>query len=60
MSVSAIPFYPAADTVESVVEKALDELHFDDFDVSDLEKELNGSTALPGTDKGAVYDNGYN
>ncbi len=45
---SAIPFYPAADTVESVVEKALDELHFDDFDVSDLEKELNGSTALQG------------
>lgn len=32
--------------MESVVEKALDELHFEDFDVADLEKELNGSTAL--------------
>ena len=31
------------------MEKALDELHFDDFDVSDLEKELNGNTTLPGT-----------
>ncbi|CAB3991495.1 E3 ubiquitin- ligase UNKL isoform X1 [Paramuricea clavata] len=56
VSVSAIPFYPAADTVESVVEKALDELHFDDFDVSDLEKELNGSTSLPGAD---VFTSAY-
>ena len=49
VSVNALPFYPAAGTVESVVEKALDELHFDDFDVADLEKELNGGAPLPGT-----------
>ena len=47
---NAIPFYPAADTVESVVERALDELRFDDFDVADLEKELNGGAASLGSD----------
>jgi hypothetical protein len=50
VSASAQPFYPAADTVESVVESALDDLNLDDFDVTELEKELNnaspGSTSL--------------
>lgn len=41
VSASAPPFYPAADTVESVVESALDDLNLDDFDVTELEKELN-------------------
>lgn len=42
----APPFYPAADTVESVVEKALDDLNLDDFDVSELEKELNNASPV--------------
>lgn len=47
VSASAQPFYPAADTVESVVESALDDLNLDDFDVTELEKELNN--ASPGS-----------
>lgn len=50
VSASAPAFYPAAETVESVVESALDDLNLDDFDVTELEKELNhaspGSTSL--------------
>ena len=38
VSANAPPFYPAADTVESVVESALDDFNLDDFDVSELEK----------------------
>ncbi|XP_032221082.2 RING finger protein unkempt homolog [Nematostella vectensis] len=44
ISASAAPFYPAADTVESVVESALDDLNLDDFDVTELEKELNNAS----------------
>ncbi|XP_031567579.1 RING finger protein unkempt homolog [Actinia tenebrosa] len=44
VSASAPPFYPAADTVESVVESALDDLNLDDFDVTELEKELNNAS----------------
>ena len=49
MSASAPPFYPAADTVESVVESALDDLNLDDFDVSELEKELNNASPVSST-----------
>ena len=49
VSASAPPFYPAADTVESVVESALDELNLDDFDVSELEKELNNTSPVSST-----------
>lgn len=49
VSASAPPFYPAADTVESVVESALDDLNLDDFDVSELEKELNNASPVSST-----------
>ncbi|TRY60315.1 hypothetical protein DNTS_013650 [Danionella cerebrum] len=46
MNANALPFYPTSDTVESVVESALDDLDLNDFGVSALEKSLEGS-ALP-------------
>lgn len=49
VSVNAPPFYPAADTVESVVESALDDLNLDDFDVTELEKELNNASPVSST-----------
>lgn len=49
VSASAPPFYPAADTVESVVESALDDLNLDDFDVTELEKELNNASPASST-----------
>ncbi len=49
MSANAPPFYPAADTVESVVESALDDLNLDDFDVTELEKELNNASPVSST-----------
>lgn len=49
VSASAPPFYPAADTVESVVESALDDLNLDDFDVTELEKELNNASPVSST-----------
>lgn len=49
VSATAPPFYPAADTVESVVESALDDLNLDDFDVSELEKELNNASPVSST-----------
>ena len=49
VSANAPPFYPAADTVESVVESALDDLNLDDFDVSELEKELNNASPVSST-----------
>lgn len=49
VSASATPFYPAADTVESVVESALDDLNLDDFDVTELEKELNNASPVSST-----------
>ena len=49
VSANAPPFYPAADTVESVVESALDDLNLDDFDVTELEKELNNTSPVSST-----------
>uniref|UniRef100_A0A671RW35 RING finger protein unkempt homolog n=1 Tax=Sinocyclocheilus anshuiensis TaxID=1608454 RepID=A0A671RW35_9TELE len=46
MNANALPFYPTSDTVESVVESALDDLDLNDFGVSALEKSLE-SSALP-------------
>ncbi|XP_018617116.2 RING finger protein unkempt homolog [Scleropages formosus] len=48
MNANALPFYPTSDTVESVVESALDDLDLNDFGMSALEKSLDGSTAVPG------------
>ncbi|KAJ8334075.1 hypothetical protein SKAU_G00397140 [Synaphobranchus kaupii] len=47
MNANALPFYPTSDTVESVVESALDDLDLNDFGVSALEKSLDSSTAVP-------------
>ncbi|XP_074649175.1 putative E3 ubiquitin-protein ligase UNKL [Tubulanus polymorphus] len=40
MSPHAPSFYPPADTVESVIGNALDDLTIDDFDLSSIDKEL--------------------
>ncbi|XP_062388370.1 RING finger protein unkempt homolog isoform X1 [Sardina pilchardus] len=47
MNANALPFYPPSETVESVVESALDDLDLNDFGVSALEKQLESSSALP-------------
>ncbi|TKS90174.1 RING finger protein unkempt -like protein [Collichthys lucidus] len=47
MNANALPFYPTSETVESVVESALDDLDLNDFGVSALEKSLESSSALP-------------
>ncbi|XP_048869247.1 RING finger protein unkempt homolog isoform X2 [Brienomyrus brachyistius] len=47
MNANALPFYPTSDTVESVVESALDDLDLNDFGMSALEKSLDSSTAAP-------------
>ncbi|XP_010890198.1 RING finger protein unkempt homolog [Esox lucius] len=49
MNANALPFYPTSDTVESVVESALDDLDLNDFGMSALERSLEGSSALPRT-----------
>ncbi|XP_077979580.1 RING finger protein unkempt homolog isoform X2 [Glandiceps talaboti] len=49
VSPMAQPFYPASDTVESVVGNALDDLNLDEFDVHVLEKELDNDTASIGS-----------
>ncbi|XP_041363267.1 RING finger protein unkempt homolog [Gigantopelta aegis] len=41
MSPHAPAFYPAGDTVESVIGHALDDLHLEDFDIASLDKELD-------------------
>ncbi|KAI9529409.1 hypothetical protein NQZ68_011117 [Dissostichus eleginoides] len=43
MNANALPFYPTSETVESVVESALDDLDLNDFGASGLES----SSALP-------------
>uniref|UniRef100_A0A3Q3GMR3 Unk zinc finger n=1 Tax=Labrus bergylta TaxID=56723 RepID=A0A3Q3GMR3_9LABR len=48
MNANALPFYPTSETVESVVESALDDLDLNDFGVSALEKSLESSSTLPG------------
>uniref|UniRef100_A0A674ERF4 Unk zinc finger n=1 Tax=Salmo trutta TaxID=8032 RepID=A0A674ERF4_SALTR len=47
MNANALPFYPTSDTVESVVESALDDLDLNDFGMSALQKSLDSSSALP-------------
>uniref|UniRef100_A0A8C5BT53 C3H1-type domain-containing protein n=1 Tax=Gadus morhua TaxID=8049 RepID=A0A8C5BT53_GADMO len=47
MNANARPFYPPSDTVESVVESALDDLDLNDFGVSALERSLDCSSNLP-------------
>ncbi|KAL0984054.1 hypothetical protein UPYG_G00136490 [Umbra pygmaea] len=49
MNANALPFYPTSDTVESVVESALDDLDLNDFGMSALEKSLDSGSALPRT-----------
>ncbi|RVE59232.1 hypothetical protein OJAV_G00186250 [Oryzias javanicus] len=43
MNANALPFYPTSETVESVVESALDDLDLNDFGVSALERSLESS-----------------
>uniref|UniRef100_A0A8C7FSC8 Unk zinc finger n=1 Tax=Oncorhynchus kisutch TaxID=8019 RepID=A0A8C7FSC8_ONCKI len=47
MNANALPFYPTCDTVESVVESALDDLDLNVFGMSALERSLDSSSALP-------------
>ncbi|XP_075435889.1 RING finger protein unkempt homolog isoform X3 [Ascaphus truei] len=44
MNANALPFYPTSDTVESVIESALDDLDLNEFGVSALEKSFDSST----------------
>ncbi|XP_051959554.1 RING finger protein unkempt homolog isoform X1 [Xyrauchen texanus] len=46
MNANALPFYPTSDTVESVVESALDDLDLNDFGVSAIKKSME-SSSLP-------------
>ncbi|TWW81667.1 RING finger protein unkempt -like protein [Takifugu flavidus] len=46
MNINALPFYPTSETVESVVESALDDLDLNDFGVSALERSLESSSNL--------------
>ncbi|RXM30362.1 RING finger protein unkempt-like [Acipenser ruthenus] len=45
MNANALPFYPTSDTVESVVESALDDLDLNDFGMAALEKSFDSTTA---------------
>uniref|UniRef100_A0A8C8J8A1 C3H1-type domain-containing protein n=1 Tax=Oncorhynchus tshawytscha TaxID=74940 RepID=A0A8C8J8A1_ONCTS len=47
MNANALPFYPTCDTVESVVESALDDLDLNVFGMSALERSLDSSSTLP-------------
>ncbi|XP_040186456.1 RING finger protein unkempt homolog isoform X3 [Rana temporaria] len=44
MNANALPFYPTSDTVESVIESALDDLDLNDFGVAALEKSFDNTT----------------
>ncbi|XP_041077912.1 RING finger protein unkempt homolog isoform X3 [Polyodon spathula] len=44
MNANALPFYPTSDTVESVVESALDDLDLNDFGMAALEKSFDSTT----------------
>ncbi|KAM9296344.1 RING finger protein unkempt homolog [Gastrophryne carolinensis] len=44
MNANALPFYPTSDTVESVIESALDDLDLNEFGVAALEKSFDNST----------------
>ncbi|XP_069510846.1 RING finger protein unkempt homolog isoform X2 [Ambystoma mexicanum] len=43
MNANALPFYPTSDTVESVIESALDDLDLNEFGVAALEKSFDSS-----------------
>ncbi|XP_002732448.1 RING finger protein unkempt-like [Saccoglossus kowalevskii] len=58
VSPMAQPFYPATDTVESVVGNALDDLNIDDFDVHTLDKELDNDTASIGSSGAGMGSSG--
>ncbi|XP_053309373.1 RING finger protein unkempt homolog isoform X3 [Spea bombifrons] len=45
MNANALPFYPTSDTVESVIESALDDLDLNEFGVAALEKSFDSNTA---------------
>ncbi|XP_069056277.1 RING finger protein unkempt homolog isoform X2 [Pleurodeles waltl] len=45
MNANALPFYPTSDTVESVIESALDDLDLNEFGVAALEKSFDSSPA---------------
>ncbi|XP_030064107.1 RING finger protein unkempt homolog isoform X2 [Microcaecilia unicolor] len=44
MNANALPFYPTSDTVESVIESALDDLDLNEFGVAALEKSFDSSS----------------
>ncbi|XP_061665759.1 RING finger protein unkempt homolog isoform X2 [Syngnathoides biaculeatus] len=47
MNANALPFYPTSETVESVVESALDDLDLNDLAASALERGLESNSSLP-------------
>ncbi|CAK6438530.1 unnamed protein product [Pipistrellus nathusii] len=50
MNANALPFYPTSDTVESVIESALDDLDLNEFGVAALEKTFDsGAGPHPGS-----------
>ncbi|XP_036268411.1 RING finger protein unkempt homolog isoform X1 [Pipistrellus kuhlii] len=50
MNANALPFYPTSDTVESVIESALDDLDLNEFGVAALEKTFDsGAVPHPGS-----------
>ncbi|XP_028912675.1 RING finger protein unkempt homolog isoform X2 [Ornithorhynchus anatinus] len=53
MNANALPFYPTSDTVESVIESALDDLDLTEFGVAALEKTFD-SGPVPPTGGGIV------
>uniref|UniRef100_A0A8C3IXZ5 Unk zinc finger n=1 Tax=Chrysemys picta bellii TaxID=8478 RepID=A0A8C3IXZ5_CHRPI len=59
MNANALPFYPTSDTVESVIESALDDLDLNEFGVAALEKTFDSST-VPHTSGIMIGLNGMN
>uniref|UniRef100_A0A6I8N5D8 Unk zinc finger n=1 Tax=Ornithorhynchus anatinus TaxID=9258 RepID=A0A6I8N5D8_ORNAN len=47
MNANALPFYPTSDTVESVIESALDDLDLTEFGVAALEKTFDSGPVPP-------------
>ncbi|KAM7334596.1 hypothetical protein ACRRTK_007916 [Alexandromys fortis] len=59
MNANALPFYPTSDTVESVIESALDDLDLNEFGVAALEKTFDSST-VPHPSSSTIGLNGMN
>uniref|UniRef100_A0A8D2LLL4 Unk zinc finger n=1 Tax=Varanus komodoensis TaxID=61221 RepID=A0A8D2LLL4_VARKO len=59
MNANALPFYPTSDTVESVIESALDDLDLNEFGVAALEKTFD-SSSVPHTSGIMIGLNGMN